>query len=286
VDSVTFEGDEVQPGDSIPFNGELVVTYYIPDETAKTPEIEIPVMSGTNIDTVTEMAKAYGVKAGKDEDFGHGTMMRPMQDDAFGLTLDVVYSTSTKEVLGASFVCTNAVSESNQKAFVKGMAAYCAPSDVAVEVSNWVSEKVGSTTEKVTGGFTFELSRGPTNNILYYAGNREWEDWEISVSKENNNANGAGSANTVEKKKETSSELTEGTAIYALAEYAKDNCVYKLKVHYFLDCRAVEKQSDGSYYIKIGAEYQNEYKKWMDCVVEGVVCGTDDNPLIKSCSIR
>ena len=51
--------------------------------------------------------------------------------------------------------------------------------NVVSKISIWVNSNVGSKAEKEINGFTYEVSLGPVDNILYYAGEREWEEWEL-----------------------------------------------------------------------------------------------------------
>lgn len=153
-----------------------------PASTSKPESSSMPVMPGTSLDSVLEAAKAYGLsRAFSDENFGHGTKMCSLTSSNGGLTMDVIYSTSTKEVLCGSIVTFNTLSSADeQKAFIKAMAGVLCPSDNKTDVTNWVNSNVGGSAETTIGGFVYEVGLGPSGNCLYYAGERNWEEWDLS----------------------------------------------------------------------------------------------------------
>jgi hypothetical protein len=79
----------------------------------------------------------------------------------------------------ASITTNKLASSKDQNAFVKGVASVLCPTNDSSDVTSWVNSNVGSKAEKEINGFTYELSLGPVDNILYYAGEREWEDWDL-----------------------------------------------------------------------------------------------------------
>ena len=96
--------------------------------------------------------------------------------------MDVIYSTSTKEVLCASIVTFSTLSSADeQKAFIKAMAGVLCPSNDQSDVTEWVNSNVGGSAETTINGFVYEVGLGPTGNYLYYAGERNWEEWDSSV---------------------------------------------------------------------------------------------------------
>ena len=155
-------------------------------ETEKTPEQDeasaMPVMAGTKLDTVIDAAKAFDMsRAFNDMDFGHGTKMCSLASSNGGLTLDIIYSSSTKEVLCGSIVTfNNLASGAEQKAFIKAMAEVLCPDNDKTDVVKWVTANVGSSKETTIGDFVYEVGLGPADNALYYAGERNWEEWELS----------------------------------------------------------------------------------------------------------
>ncbi len=144
-------------------------------------ESKMPVMSGTSLETVEKAAKKYDVSELFDEDFGHGTRCKSLADSSWGLTIDVIYSSATKELLSASIVTNMAVKESQQRKFIKEMSSVICPSSDVDTVSDWVSSNVGSTARTTINGFTYEVGLGPQGNAFYYAGNEEWENWEMQL---------------------------------------------------------------------------------------------------------
>lgn len=150
-------------------------------ETTTKASISMPIMSGSSIDSVVKAASSFGLSVVFDDDFGHGTRDKALSDSTGGLNLDIVYSTSSKEILCASITTNKLVSSSQQKAFVNGMASVICPSSDLTDVSSWVSSNVGGKTSTKINGFTYELSLGPVDNILFFAGQNEWEEWDLSL---------------------------------------------------------------------------------------------------------
>lgn len=153
------------------------------DNKDNTPgDPSMPVMSGSNIDIATKKAKEYGLlQQFDDEDFGHGTKMRPLSTDNNGLMIDIIYSTETDEILCGNITTLNGLaSPDEQKAFISGMAEVLCPSNDKAEIKEWVMENVGSKAETTVNDHVYETDLGPVGNCLYFAGNRNWEDWEFS----------------------------------------------------------------------------------------------------------
>lgn len=153
------------------------------DSEESTQEIKVPIMAGTNIDTVTDEAKECGLtQRYGDEDFDHGTKMRPLSSSNDGLRLDIVYSSDTKEILCANIVTLNGFSTADeQKDLVVAMSGVLCPINDKDEVVDWVESNVGNTAETTVNGFVYEIGLGPTGNIIYSAGNRNWEEWMLSL---------------------------------------------------------------------------------------------------------
>ena len=138
----------------------------------------MPIMSGTSIDSVIKVASNYGLSEQYEDNFGHGTKMKSFSDSSGGLMMDVIYSSSTKEILCATITTNKLANSSTQKKFVKGIAGSICPSADSSDISSWVSSNVGSNQKKEQGGFTYELSLGPVDNVLYFAGEKEWSAWD------------------------------------------------------------------------------------------------------------
>jgi hypothetical protein len=143
-------------------------------------EPEMPVFAGSSLDTAVKAAAKYGVVKQFDDDFGHGTNCMALSDSSGGLMMDITYVTATKEIMCATITTNKLATTKQQKAFVKGMASVLCPSADSNDVSSWVSSNAGSNKSTLIGGFTYEVSLGPVDNVLYYAGYNEWENWELS----------------------------------------------------------------------------------------------------------
>ena len=139
-------------------------------------------MSGTSLDKVMQVAKNYGLsRAFSDENFGHGTKNCSLQSQSGGLTLDVIYSSSTREVLSGQVVTFNTLSTNEEQSnFIQAISAVLCPENSVDAVTGWVKNNVGDSQKTTIDSFTYEVSLGPTGNLLYYAGYDNWEDWELS----------------------------------------------------------------------------------------------------------
>ena len=143
-----------------------------------------PVMAGTSIDKAVEAAGQYGLtRAFEDEDFGNGTKCCRLATSNGGLTLNIVYDVESMQILCGNVITTNNLaSASEQKEFINAIAAsLCPPGDVG-EVCEWVYNHIGGTETYSVSGFEYEVAQGPSGNLLYYAGNANWQAWQLSVS--------------------------------------------------------------------------------------------------------
>lgn len=141
---------------------------------------EMPVMSGTSLSDATKKAEEFGVAVLYDDNFGHGTRCASCSNSAGGLMIDIIYSSNTKEILCATITTNKLSSQSEQHDFIKGMAQVVCPSSDVEIVSNWVNSNVGGNTTTEVNGFTYEVSLGSADNALYYAGEKNWESWELA----------------------------------------------------------------------------------------------------------
>ena len=100
-----------------------------------------------------------------------------------GLTIDIVYSTETKEALFVSIVSfSNLSTEKEQKEFIKAIAGIACPQDDADDVSDWVKDTIGISGSVTINNVTYELEIGPNGNLCYSVGQPEWEAWESSFN--------------------------------------------------------------------------------------------------------
>ncbi len=165
--------------------GTATVTATSPEGASATITITVdkmpmPVMPGTSLAKAANKAGEYGVSRLFDDDFGHGARQRSFEKSRGGLTLDVIYSSSTNEVLGGQIVTFNGLSSAQeQRDFIKGMASVLCPEADAKEVSAWVAANVGGKAKKTINGFVYEVGQGPSGNLLYYAGIENWEEWDL-----------------------------------------------------------------------------------------------------------
>ena len=149
--------------------------------TSPNDTIPMPVMNGSSLDSVVNVAGKYGLSAQfSDEDWGNGTKMRGMSSS--GLSINIVYSSSTKELLLVNIVTfTTLLTTQEQKDFIKAIAKVACPLKDSSSVSSWVNNNIGKTNETKINNVTYELFTGPTGNLCYNAGNEEWEAWDIAI---------------------------------------------------------------------------------------------------------
>ncbi len=155
---------------------------YIPPQQKTDPvtvnKNSMPVMEGTSVDIVVKKAKEYGLsQVFSDEDFGYGTKQKSLSDSSGVLNLRIIYSTKTNEILCANVTTSFLASDSQQKGFIIGMASVLCPSSDSKEVTDWVVTNVGTKKSTTIGEFVYEVSLGPKNNAVYYAGVDNCEDW-------------------------------------------------------------------------------------------------------------
>lgn len=142
-------------------------------------EISMPVMQGSSLDAAVTVAKQFGLSEPfDDEDYGYGTKKKSLCTPDWGLMLDIIYSTDSKEILMSSIVTNTVVSSNEQFEFIKAMSAVLCPQSSSESVASWVNENVGNSSITTIDGFGYELSFGPNKNALYTAGQERWEEWE------------------------------------------------------------------------------------------------------------
>ena len=162
-------------------NDDTVASAETTPNGTETAEMPMPVMKGSSLDEAVAAAKKFGLSQQfDDEDFGYGTKNKSLCTSDWGLTLDIIYSTDSKEILMSSIVTAPIVSSNEQFEFIKAMSAVLCPQSSSESVASWVNENVGNSAITTIDGFGYELSFGPNNNALYSAGQERWEEWELT----------------------------------------------------------------------------------------------------------
>lgn len=146
---------------------------------------EIPIMTGRYLDDIVKAAKEKGVSIRVDDfKIDHGVRIRSLSSKNGGLSLDIIYMPSTKEVLNSSIITYSVLSsQKEQRSFITEMAKYLCPPPSKDAVSQWVKKSIGKEAETTIDGFVYSLSLGPTGNLIYDAGVKNWEEWELSFEK-------------------------------------------------------------------------------------------------------
>lgn len=139
----------------------------------------IPIMPGSNVDAAVSIAKKYGVvQRFSNEDWGHGEMFKALSNEK-GLMLDIVYSKETNEILHASVITNGMSTRQEQKEFIKALAKVLCPSEDSKKVDEWVNANIESVKDTTINGFSYELGKGPVDNLLFDSGRNSWEEWDM-----------------------------------------------------------------------------------------------------------
>lgn len=150
------------------------------DENAQSSDSTMPVMKGTSLDSAAETAGKYGLsQVYDDEDFGHGTTWRTMSTDDGGLMVDIIYSAETGEILMGA-ITTSSAGADEQISFIKSMSKVLSPEASSDDVESWVASNIGDSANTTIDGFMYQLGTGSVNNVFFFAGQQNWEEWELS----------------------------------------------------------------------------------------------------------
>ncbi len=146
----------------------------MPDE--KDPST--PYMAGTSIKEVMMMADLLGLSEKLDEqNWGYGITTKYLSDEKGGISISVEYFADTEEILCAQILTNNRISKEEQVNIVKSMSGAMCPPEDAAKVITWVEQRVGRNAKTQIGEFTYEVSLGPDDNVIYHAGYAEWDEW-------------------------------------------------------------------------------------------------------------
>lgn len=141
---------------------------------------DMPVMPGTNLNEVIRFAENHGMNRLEDEDFGHDTVLCIYHTPSEGIRLNVIYCSSTYEILCARVLTINNLSTADeQRSFIKSVASILCPKEDADTISSWVATNIGTETTTEVSGFIYELGFGLSDNLYYAAGMENWEDWQM-----------------------------------------------------------------------------------------------------------
>lgn len=139
----------------------------------------IPSMPGASLSKAIERLNSRGYEIVYEEDNNDGTRTLYITSSLSGIIVNILYVTDTLEIMTARITSDLQSTNDDQKAIIKVMSELLCPAEDAEMVSDWVYSNVGSNAQVVINGFTYVLEVGPLNNILYYAGEFEWEDWYL-----------------------------------------------------------------------------------------------------------
>ena len=187
---ITSEGNQTESESEESAPEELSTTEAVQIESSEIETIaekpEMPLIPGISLESVSAAASDLGLSnVAYDEDFGHGTKQLSINNGSrsqWTIWIDIIYSTSSKEVLAASVGTMPVVSSEEQQNFIQGIAKALCPPAEADNIEQWVKSNIGTNAATTIDGITYELAVGPNGNLLFDAGINEWEDWDISMS--------------------------------------------------------------------------------------------------------
>jgi len=135
----------------------------------------MPTMPGSSLETAVQKANSLGLKELFDSDFEHGTHCKSLSDPSGGVSIDIIYSDNTHEILCARITTLNLISTAEQKKYTSEMSSVLCPASDANTIYSWAKSNGGTSNSTTINGFTYGYELGPSNNIIYYAGYDEWE---------------------------------------------------------------------------------------------------------------
>lgn len=141
----------------------------------------MPVMKGSSIDAVLACAKQFGVSyvPYPEEDWGHGSYSITVCSWDQHLSMDIIYSIRSKEIIYARISPDMAVPMDTQKQFIIEMSKVLCPAKDSGSAVSFATEHIGEHCVNYIDGTDYLFE--PINGMLYYTvGNEKWEDWEIS----------------------------------------------------------------------------------------------------------
>lgn len=149
---------------------------------AESSNVSMPILTGTDVTALTKAANAYGLQMEWDDsDWGHGSFSREMGTSDRSITMDIIYSSKSKELIGVGIVPCGIATINAQKDFIKAMLPYIVPTEDYNEVSNWLEKNIDGGASTVINGVDYEVFKGPSgNNIIFEAGMDNWEKWDCS----------------------------------------------------------------------------------------------------------
>lgn len=151
----------------------------VESETSTNNTSGMPTMAGTSLSTVEAVAQQYGLSVVFSEKWDKGVKVCHYAKSDYTLTLDVCYSASTYEILFVAVITSVTSTVKEQQDFISAIATVACPTADAIVVGNWVKQNLNEETSTNINGRTYSLEFGIGNNQLYYAGMKEWEDWDL-----------------------------------------------------------------------------------------------------------
>ena len=114
-----------------------------------------------------------------DEDFGHGTRQCTLCSSDNRINIDIIYWEKTSEIIAVRIIAYG--NDSVKKDYIISMSKIACSKSDSDTIGEWVESNIGEEVSKKLNGTVYELSAG-SNNIIYSAGIRNWEEWELSFN--------------------------------------------------------------------------------------------------------
>lgn len=149
--------------------------------TQTSSEKAVPLMTGIYVDAVIAESTRLGVDNMPfgDEDFGHGTRQCTLCNSDNRINIDIIYWEKTSEIIAVRIIAYG--NDSVKKDYIISMSKIACSKSDSDTIGEWVESNIGEEVSKKLNGTVYELSAG-SNNIIYSAGIRNWEEWELSFN--------------------------------------------------------------------------------------------------------
>ncbi len=153
----------------------------VQEDAVSKAEVQMPIISGTNLGSATSVAYSYGLsEAYEDTDYNDGTIQKALTHKDIKYDLDLLYSASSKELVLAEIITYNFASKQEQIDFIlKMIPVLCPPSDVDT-ITNWFNGNQGSDVQTEINGIDYHVYLSTGGSLIFDINMTHWEDWYLS----------------------------------------------------------------------------------------------------------
>ena len=150
-------------------------------ESSGSEEIKMPIVSGTSLDLIASAAYEYGLsEAYEDTDFQDGTIQKALASKDNKYDLDILYSSSSKELVLADIITYSFASSQEQADFILHMIpVLCPPNDVDSVIA-WFNENKGNEAQTEINGVDYQTFLSTGGSLIFEVNMENWENWYLS----------------------------------------------------------------------------------------------------------